>query len=59
MDQDVPAKGRQSTLFEERVNEIYPRALIPFSLPLEDATVPTEQLVLEAARELCRLAEGA
>ncbi len=27
---------------------------IPFSPPLEDATVPTEQTVFEAARELCR-----
>ena len=26
---------------------------IPFSPPLEDATVPTEQTVFEAARELC------
>jgi len=26
---------------------------IPFSPPLEDATVPTEQMVVEAARELC------
>ena len=26
---------------------------IPFSPPLEDATVPTEELVFEAARELC------
>ncbi|HLQ76755.1 MAG TPA: alpha-ketoacid dehydrogenase subunit beta, partial [Terriglobia bacterium] len=26
---------------------------IPFSPPLEDATVPTEQMVIEAARELC------
>ncbi len=27
---------------------------IPFSPPLEDATVPTEQSVFEAARKLCR-----
>lgn len=27
---------------------------IPFSPPLEDATVPTEKTVFEAARELCR-----
>ncbi|HVB86338.1 MAG TPA: alpha-ketoacid dehydrogenase subunit beta [Candidatus Dormibacteraeota bacterium] len=27
---------------------------IPFSPPLEDATVPTEQMVFEAARSLCR-----
>jgi len=26
---------------------------IPFSPPLEDATVPTEQMVIQAARELC------
>jgi pyruvate dehydrogenase E1 component beta subunit len=26
---------------------------IPFSPPLEDATVPTEQTVFEAARKLC------
>jgi acetoin:2,6-dichlorophenolindophenol oxidoreductase subunit beta len=26
---------------------------IPFSPPLEDATVPTEQGVFEMARELC------
>jgi pyruvate dehydrogenase E1 component beta subunit len=32
---------------------------IPFSPPLEDATVPTEQSVFEAARELCGVAEGA
>jgi len=27
---------------------------IPFSPPLEDATVPTEQTVVETARKLCR-----
>jgi pyruvate/2-oxoglutarate/acetoin dehydrogenase E1 component len=27
---------------------------IPFSPPLEDATVPTEQSVFEAARKMCR-----
>ena len=32
---------------------------IPFSPPLEDATVPTEQSVFEAAQELCGLAKGA
>jgi pyruvate dehydrogenase E1 component beta subunit len=32
---------------------------IPFSPPLEDATVPTEQAVFEAARELCGRTEGA
>ena len=26
---------------------------IPFSPPLEDVTVPTEQSVFEAAREMC------
>jgi TPP-dependent pyruvate/acetoin dehydrogenase alpha subunit len=40
-------------LFEERVNEL------PFSPPLEGATVPTEQSLFEAARELCGLADGA
>jgi pyruvate dehydrogenase E1 component beta subunit len=32
---------------------------IPFSPPLEDATVPTEQSVFAAARELCGVAERA
>jgi len=27
---------------------------IPFSPPLEDATVPTEQSVFDTARRLCR-----
>ena len=27
---------------------------IPFSPPLEDATVPTEQTVFEAAKSMCR-----
>jgi pyruvate/2-oxoglutarate/acetoin dehydrogenase E1 component len=27
---------------------------VPFSPPLEDATIPTEQAVVEAARAMCR-----
>jgi hypothetical protein len=27
---------------------------IPFSPPLEDATIPTEKMVFEAARAMCK-----